>query len=71
MTVVPIPKRKSTTAVAKPYEPTEREIAAQAAYRKRCETKRPAPKMKVAMSEGDGKRIASLFGRSPRPGARL
>jgi hypothetical protein len=63
-----MPKRgKTATAVAKPYEPTPQEIAAQAAYRKRCETRRPAPKMKVTMSEGDGKRIASLLVDHPDP----
>ncbi|WP_292602850.1 hypothetical protein, partial [Mesorhizobium sp.] len=61
MTVVPMPKRgKTANPVAKPYEPTAREIASQAAYAKRRESKRPVPQMKVSMSDGDGKRIASL-----------
>ena len=46
MTVVPMPKKgkAASSAVEKPYEPTEREIAAQAAYNKRRRSKPPVPK---------------------------
>lgn len=70
MTVVPMPKRaKTANPVAKPYEPTARELASQAAYAKRRENRRPVPKMKVSMSDGDGdgKRIASLLVDHPDP----
>lgn len=68
MTVVPMPKRaKTANPVAKPHEPTARELASQAAYAKRRESKRPVPQMKVSMSDGDGKRIASLAVDHPDP----
>ncbi|MER8562053.1 hypothetical protein [Mesorhizobium sp. M0578] len=68
MTVVPMPKRaKSTNAIAKPYEPTTREVASKAAYNKRRGSKRPVPQIKVTMSEDGGKRIASLAVDHPDP----
>lgn len=69
MTVVPMPKRgKTANPVAKPYEPTTREIASQAAYAKRRENRRPVPKIKISMSDVDGgKRIASIAVDHPDP----
>ncbi|MER8531701.1 hypothetical protein NKH61_10555 [Mesorhizobium sp. M1005] len=69
MTVVPMPKRaKPANPVAKPHEPTAREIASQAAYRKRSESKRPVPNMKVSMTDEGGKTVASLYVDHPDPG---
>ncbi|MER8831524.1 hypothetical protein [Mesorhizobium sp. M0909] len=68
MTVVPMPKRaKTANPVANPHEPTARETASQAAYKKRRESTRPVPQMKVSMSEDGGKRIASLAVDHPDP----
>lgn len=62
MAVVPMRKKGQTaesTAIAKPYEPTAQEMAAQEAYCKRRDSKRPVPKMKVTMG-GDGNRVANI-----------
>ncbi|UVK39928.1 hypothetical protein LHFGNBLO_001343 [Mesorhizobium sp. AR10] len=70
MAVVPMPKKgEIAKAVEKPYEPTDREIAAQVAYKKRRASKPPVPKVKVTMSEADanGKLVASLFVDHPDP----
>ncbi|TIL25727.1 MAG: hypothetical protein E5Y88_12325 [Mesorhizobium sp.] len=68
MTVVPMPKRgKTANPVAKPYEPTARELASQAAYAKRRENRRPVPQIKVSMSDDGGKRIASIAVDHPDP----
>ncbi|TIM19618.1 MAG: hypothetical protein E5Y61_34190, partial [Mesorhizobium sp.] len=50
MTVVPMPKRaKTANPAAKPYEPTARELASQAAYAKRRENRREG-EMNYALS---------------------
>ncbi|BCG91426.1 hypothetical protein [Mesorhizobium sp. 131-2-1] len=66
MAVVPMPK-KPNTDVAKPYEPTERELAVQKAYRKRTHQARPTPTMAIAMSKSDGKTVASISINHPDP----
>ncbi|MER9200487.1 hypothetical protein NKH74_14870 [Mesorhizobium sp. M0933] len=61
MTVVPMPKKKPTTAVAQPYEPTPREIAAREAHKERRASGVPAPNMKVTMVDKEnGQRQARL-----------
>ncbi|MCF6114864.1 hypothetical protein [Mesorhizobium muleiense] len=68
MTVVPMPKRaKTANPVAKPHEPTARELTSQAAYAKRRENRRPVPQIKVSMSEDGGSRVASLAVDHPDP----
>jgi hypothetical protein len=62
MTVGPMPKKKPETAVAKPHVPTNREVSAQKAYRKRQAASRPVPPIKVSMSQReDGARVASIM----------
>lgn len=68
MTVVPMPKRgKAATSVAKPYVPTLREATALETYKKRRKGIFPLPTMKVEMSDGAGKRVASLAVDHPDP----
>ncbi|WP_419694988.1 hypothetical protein ACN2CC_33200 [Mesorhizobium muleiense] len=61
------PMTETANPVAKPYEPTARELASQAAYAKRRENRRPVPQIKVSMSDDGGKRIASIAVDHPDP----
>ncbi|RWX70514.1 hypothetical protein EN780_03050 [Mesorhizobium sp. M4B.F.Ca.ET.089.01.1.1] len=72
MAVVPMRKNKAKEdggAVALPatvYEPTPAEASAVAAYMKRRDSRRPNPKMKVAMSTREnGARVASIVVEHP------
>lgn len=67
MSVVPMRKnrakedRGATALPATVYEPTQAEANAVAAYMKRRDSRRPTPKMKVAMSTREnGTRVASI-----------
>ncbi|RWF84541.1 MAG: hypothetical protein EOR36_27390 [Mesorhizobium sp.] len=60
-------KRKPATAVAKVHEPTTRELAAQAAYRKRRDSQPPVPGIKVKNSQVDGKAHCAISIDHPDP----
>jgi hypothetical protein len=60
MTELTTPMPTKGAQVSKPYEPTEREAKALAAYERTVANRIPAPSMKVKMLDEDGKNVARI-----------
>ncbi|WP_316358963.1 hypothetical protein [Devosia sp.] len=63
-----MPKKLPQSVPAKPYEPTEKELAAAARYKDRTDAAPPKPKLKITTTDAEGARNVHIEIDHPDPG---